>query len=269
MDRNCDEGLEITSEAFHATRIEESGERKATESLVSKEFPLTVILNGQELVTMLCSPKDMDFLAVGFLSSEGFLKSKEDIKRITVDDIRGVVRVETVEDKEIARDVLFKRVISSGCGRGAGFYTAVDTESHKVLSKTTVSASDVFSLVNIFQKSSQGYLATHGVHSAALCDAEAIIISHEDIGRHNAVDKVFGECILKGIATHDRMLVVSGRISSEIMHKVARRDIPIITSVAAPTNQGVKLAEQLGITLIGSVRGKKMLIYSNDWRVVQ
>ena len=180
---------------------------------------------------------------------------------------RGVVRVEAQENQEVQPDMLFKRIISSGCGRGAGFYAAVDAESHKVLSQMTVRHPHIFDLVSCFQKSSPGYVATHGVHSAALCDDNRILVFHEDIGRHNAVDKVFGECILKDIPTQDRILVVSGRISSEILHKVSRRDIPIIVSVSAPTNLGVKLAEQLGITLVGSVRGKKMMVYTNDWRI--
>jgi len=131
-----------------------------------------------------------------------------------------------------------------------------------------MSAHDVFTLVSDFQHRSQVYRATGGVHSAALCDTKSILVFSEDIGRHNAIDKIFGECILKDIPTDDRMIITSGRISSEILLKVAKRNIPIIISKSAPTDLGVKLASNLGVTLLGFVRGKKINAYTNNWRIV-
>ena len=242
-------------------------DKSSIEEAVAKEFPVTIILNDQELVTLLCSPKNLEYLAVGFLSSEGFLNSKDEIKKIVVDDQRGVVRLETVGDKGLAQDVLFKRLITSGCGRGASFYSAADAASQKVESQMKISADAVFALVREFQHGSEVYLATHGVHSAALCDGKSILIFSEDIGRHNAIDKIFGKCLLEDIPTEDRVVITSGRISSEILHKVVKRSIPIIISISAPTNLGVKVADTLGITLIGSVRGKRMNVYTNEWRI--
>ena len=111
-------------------------------------------------------------------------------------------------------------------------------------------------------------MATHGVHSAALCDTENILVFSEDIGRHNAIDKIFGKCLLEDIPTDDRVIITSGRISSEILHKVAKKGIPIIISISVPTNLGVRIADSLGITLIGSVRVKKINVYTNDWRIM-
>ncbi|MCK5434113.1 MAG: formate dehydrogenase accessory sulfurtransferase FdhD, partial [Dehalococcoidales bacterium] len=107
-----------------------------------------------------------------------------------------------------------------------------------------------------------------GVHSAALCDTKNIILFSEDIGRHNAIDKIFGECMLTDLPTEDRLIITSGRISSEILFKVAKRNIPILISKSAPTNLGVKLAADFGITLIGFARGKRMNVYTDSWRVV-
>ena len=259
--------MENEIERFPIMRLTKEG-RSSIEEEVAREFPVTIILNGQELVTLLCSPKDLRYLAVGFLSSEGLLKSKDEIKKIAVDDQRGVVRLETVEDKGLAQDVLFKRLITSAGGRGASFYSAADATSQKVESQMEISADEVFTLVNEFQHGSEVYLATHGVHSAALCDRKSILVFNEDIGRHNAIDKIFGKCLLEDIPTDDRVVITSGRISSEILHKVAKRSIPIIISIAVPTNQGIRIADNLGITLIGSVRGKRMNVYTNDWRVV-
>ncbi len=253
-------------ERFPVLRLtKESGSN--IEEVFAREFPVTIILNNQELVTMLCSPVNLEYLAVGFLASEGLIQNKDEIKKILVDDDRGVVRVETVEAKELAQDILFKRIISSGCGRGASFYSAADAASQKVESQTEISTDEVFALVNEFQHSSEVYLATGGVHSAALCDRKSILVFSEDIGRHNAIDKIFGECLLKDIPTDDRIVITSGRISSEILHKVAKRNIPIIISISAPTNLGVKIADNLGVTLISSVRGKRMNVCTNDWRI--
>jgi FdhD protein len=237
------------------------------EAAVARELPLTIILNDQELVTLLCSPENLQYLAIGYLASEGLVNSKDEIKKVTVDDQRGVVRVVTEDTKEFANELMFKRVISSGCGRGASFYSAADVSSQKVDSQMKMSADEVFALVNEFQHCSKLYLATHGVHSAALCDRESILVFSEDIGRHNAIDKIFGECLLEDIPTDNRAVITTGRITSEILHKVAKRGIPIIISISAPTNLGVRIADTLGITLIASARGKRMNVYTGDWRL--
>jgi FdhD protein len=255
-------------ERFPILRLTREGEG-SIEEVVAREFPVTLILNDQELVTLLCSPADLKYLAVGFLYSEGLLESKDEIKKILVDDERGVVRVETVEEKELPQDVLFKRIISTGCGRGASFYSTADAASQKVESLMEISTDEVFALVNEFQHGSHLYLTTHGVHSAALCDRKSILVFGEDIGRHNAIDKIFGKCLLEDIPTDNRVIITSGRITSEILHKVAKRGIPILISISAPTDLGVRIADSLGITLIASVRGKKMNVYTNDWRVVR
>jgi len=249
-------------------RVTEQG-RSEEEDTITTEFALTIILNNQELVTLLCSPKDLKYLAIGFLSSEGLLKGKDEIKKIVVDDQRGVVRVETEEDKGSESQLIFKRLITSGCGRGASFYSDAEVKNQaKVESQIRVSSNEVFALVKEFQHRSQVYQATGGVHSAALCDTKNILVFSEDIGRHNAIDKIFGECMLTDLPTKDRITITSGRISSEILLKVARRNIPLLISKSAPTNLGVRLAADLGVTLIGFARGKRMNVYANSWRVL-
>ncbi len=254
-------------ERFSILRVTEEG-KKDTEDIITKELPLTIILNNKELVTLLCSPVNLKYLAIGFLFSEGLLKSKDEIKKIIVDDRTGVVRVETADDKGFINELVSKRLITSGCGRGASFYRMADVQGQaKIQSQLRISAHEVFDLVNKFQHRSQVYRATGGVHSAALCNTKGILTFNEDIGRHNAIDKVFGECILTDIPTDDCMIITSGRITSEILLKVAKRKIPIIISISAPTNLGVRSADDLGITLIGFVRGKRMNVYTNGWRV--
>jgi FdhD protein len=121
--------------------------------------------------------------------------------------------------------------------------------------------------VNKFQHHSQVYRATRGVHSAALCDKRDILVFYEDIGRHNAIDKIFGQCILNDLATDGHIIITSGRVSSEILLKVARRNVPIIVSKSVPTSLGVRLADDLGVTLVGFVRGKRMNVYTHAGRI--
>ncbi|MDP3880149.1 MAG: formate dehydrogenase accessory sulfurtransferase FdhD [Dehalococcoidales bacterium] len=261
--------IENAVEKFSIVRLSrEDSNRTSVEETVARESALTIILNNQELVTILCSPANLKALAVGFLYSEGLLDSKDEIKKLLVDERRGLVRIETTEDKGFTQEVLSKRMLTSGCGAGTTFFRAVDAAIPKVESQLKISADEIFALVNEFQHGSQLYLATHGVHSAALCDTKNILVFGEDIGRHNAIDKIFGQCFLEDIPTDNRIVITSGRISSEILNKVAKRVIPIIISISAPTSLGVKVSDSLGITMVGSVRGRKMNVYTNDWRVI-
>ncbi|OGO19922.1 MAG: formate dehydrogenase family accessory protein FdhD [Chloroflexi bacterium RBG_16_50_9] len=261
--------IERAGEAERFSILRLSRESKdGIEKMVARERPFTIILNDNELVTLLSSPVELKYLAVGFLYSEGLIQSRDDIKKVTVDDQRGVARVETVNPTEIEEGVVFKRIISSGCGRGASFYSAADTVIEKVDSSMELSVDEVFILVAQFQRRSELYAATGAVHSAALCDHKDILIFSEDIGRHNAIDKIFGRCLLDNIPAKNRIIVTSGRITSEIMHKVAKRGIPVLISVSAPTDLAVKTADVLGITLVASVRGKKMDIYTGNERIV-
>lgn len=237
------------------------------EDIVVREFPMTIMFNDRELVTLLCTPGNLKNLAVGFLFSEGFIESKDEIRNVTINDGTGVVRVETEGGDELAREALFSRLITSGCGRGASFYSATDVVGQRVESLLKITARNILALARKFQHQSETYRATGGVHAAALCDSADILVFDEDIGRHNAMDKVFGECLLKDIPTDDRLVITSGRISSEILLKVSKRNIPILVSKSAPTNLGVKLANDLGITLVGFVRGKRANVYTNGWRV--
>jgi FdhD protein len=259
--------MDNDTEKLAVLKLTETGS-SSIEDVVAKESPLTIILNNREVVTLLCSPANLRYLAVGFLFSEGLLKSKDEIRKTLVDDRRGVVRVETEGDEEFAPDALFKRFITSGCGRGASFYSAIDAQDQvKVESGLKISTLEILALVHEFQHRSQVYRSTGGVHSAALCDISDILVFNEDIGRHNAVDKIFGACILDNIATDDHILITSGRISSEILLKIARRNVPVIVSKSAPTNLGVKLANDLGVTLVGFVRGKRMNVYTHNERI--
>ncbi|MFZ4437081.1 MAG: formate dehydrogenase accessory sulfurtransferase FdhD [Syntrophales bacterium] len=234
----------------------------------AREFPLTIMLNGEQLVTVLCSPGDLEALAVGFLYSEGMIRAKEEIIGMSLDGELGIVRIRTAEDKTQDGKLFMKRVLTTGCGRGMAFYSFADIDrKNKVLSDMRVTPAEVLALSKRFQGSSEIYRTTHGVHSAALCDTREILVFAEDIGRHNAVDKVIGRCLREEISVADRMLMTSGRISSEILFKTAGSNIPVLISKSAPTDMGVELARELGITLIAFVRGGGMNVYAGEERI--
>src|SRR5512136_3464265 len=256
------------AERFPVIRIAEGACNNAEDAVV-KEAPLTIVLDNQELVTMLCSPMDLKHLAVGFLFSEGFLKSKEEIKKVVVDDRKSIAWVETREGKGADAGILSKRLITSGCGKGASFYSLADAQvGMKIQSRFQMLAKDVVALVDEFQHGSELHKVTRGVHSAALCDAQKIVMFADDIGRHNAIDKIIGRCILTDVPAESHGLIFSGRISSEMLLKAARRGTPVLISVASPTNVAVRMANDMGMTVVGMVRGKRMNIYSGDWRIV-
>ena len=234
---------------------------------VAREFMATVFLNGKELATLVCSPRELDFLTYGFLVSEGVIGDMEEIRDIVIDETRGVINIETGAEVTARARNFSPRLITSGCGGNATFYHTDDAALPRVESQLTVAPKQLFQLVKDFQRRSETYLATHGVHSAALCDSEDFLAFCEDIGRHNAIDKLFGKCLAQGISTADRLVLTSGRVSLEILHKVVRRGIPVLVSVASPISLGIKLAEALGVTLVGSARGGKLIVYTHAWRV--
>jgi len=256
------------TEEIPVLRITSDGKEDALDVVV-RELPLTIFLNGKELVTTLCSPIDLEYLVVGILASEGLLGSKDEINSLKIDDEAGVAYVETRGKREMTGGQLFKPLVASAGGKGASSYKMSDIEEKdRVISQATISAGEVSALLDDFLHHSSAYQATRGVHSAALCNNKGILIFHDDIGRHNAIDKVFGQCLLDGILLDDRIVITSGRISSEILLKVARRKVPILISKSAPTNLGVSLANNLGVTIIHFIKGKGMSVYSHGWRVI-
>ena len=247
-------------------RVDRNG-RRDQEDLVIREHALTITLNDRQFVTMLCSPSDLEALGMGFLLSEGLIKSSEDVESFSLSDDSNEFKV-YVRGDILSEELFAKRAITSGCGRGSMFYNVLDALDFQAVSADAkVSAQSITQLTNEVQSMSDLFRSTGGAHAAALCEEDRVLIFKEDIGRHNAVDKVFGECLVKGIEAHGKILLTSGRISSEILLKAVRRGIAIVASRSAPTSLAVQFAEKEGIALVGFVRGRRMNIYSNAYRI--
>lgn len=247
----------------------ENGTVSSIDDMVVKEYALTIMLDGEELITLLCTPSSLDCLATGFLLSESIIKSRDDIKKIRIDEEKGIADVITYGTSIIAKKLQGKRTMTTGCGKGTSFYNAMDSLScRKVSGAVELGAQAILDLMKDFGKRSELFLNTGGVHSVALCEASGIILFHEDVGRHNAMDKIIGEAAIKDIGMSDKIVLTSGRVSSEMLIKAAKSGIPIIVSRSAPTDLTVELAGQLGITVIGFARGYRMNIYSIPERII-
>jgi FdhD protein len=243
-------------------------QREELTDLVTVEAPVTIYLNGRELVTLLCTPEKIDLLALGFLRSEGLISSIDDLAALRVRQDEGIVDVDLKSKTGLAEKLYGKRTITSGCGKGTVFFNVLDSlRSSPLEGRLEISAGKILFLMDSLQEKAELFKATGGVHSAALADQEKILFFSEDIGRHNAIDKIVGECLQAGMVTDDKIIVTSGRLSSEVLLKAAKLKIQLLISRAAPTSLCVELAEHLNITLAGFVRGRRINIYSHRWRI--
>lgn len=242
---------------------------ETTEDTVIVEYPFTIFLNEEEFITLLCSPMGLDYLSVGFLVSEGIIKSKEQIKKIYIDEEKGHGYVE-LKNKSILAEKLFgKRTITTGCGKGTVFYNVLDSLGAQSIENTLVlSAEEILKLSGQLNGMSHLFKETGGVHACSLCDKGEILLFHEDVGRHNALDKIIGEAFLKDMNLEDKLLITTGRISSEMIIKTSKRKIPMIVSRSAPTNLSVSIAKTLNITLIGFARGRRLNIYNGEKNIL-
>jgi FdhD protein len=239
------------------------------EDVIVSEYPLTTIVNGEEFATMVCSPDDLDELVIGFLASEGVIRFQSDIKQMSIDENRGFAYIDLHVKQPVSQQYFSKRFIGSCCGKSRQFYLHNDVKTAKtVMSNTKVSVKQCFHLMKTMQNGSITFQQTGGVHNAALCTANEMIVSRSDIGRHNALDKIYGHCLLQKIPVRDKILAFSGRVSSEVLLKVSKIGVGILLSKSAPTDLALKLAEDLNITVVRFIRGDKLNVYTHPERIL-
>lgn len=240
-------------------RFSEGGWLKTSVS-VPGEMALTIYVNAQELVTILCTPTKLTPLVLGFLYSEGMIKSVKDVAsmRVCEEESLADVKLSTSDYKSPTR-----RTLTSGCGRGVAF----TSQAQKVSSNLVVTPTEVLSLMKQLQEQSELYRICGGVHTSALADIKNLLVVAEDIGRHNTLDRIQGECLLRGLTTKDRLLLSTGRLSSEMVLKAAKMETPIVVSRSSPTERAISLARDLGITVVGYARASRLSVYSHSERI--
>lgn len=234
--------------------------REETEDLIAVEKRISISVNGKNLLNLYCTPLMIRELVVGIINNEGLISGEWCLDRMNI-EYGEEIKVDISSEGHVREGA---RTITSGCAGGVSMSGKMP---EKILDDAVFAADTIRKLFREFQKRSEVYKITGGVHSAAIADSENILAFAEDIGRHNAVDKVTGYCIIENISFKGRMLLVSGRISSDIVLKSARCGIIVIVSRAAPTSLAVEISEKTGITLVGFMRGERMNVYSEKQRI--
>lgn len=246
----------------HIVRYENGKLIETTDHYVT-EFPLTIMVNREEFATVICSPNHMEELVLGFLASEGAILKNDDLKSIQIDDSKGFAHVELSKSLNDRFEYSTKRMIASCCGKSREFYFHNDAAIAKTsMSKIKLAPQQVLNMMTRLQSASKIFKQTGGLHNAAISDGETFFEHRQDIGRHNALDKLYGYCIQHHIPVRDKVLIFSGRISSEILIKAAKIGVGVILSKSAPTTLAVTLANDLNITAIGFIRDGNFNVYS-------
>jgi len=252
----------------HTAHLWRDGVLSRVEVPVVREIPVNLRLNGRDIITLLASDDALDYLAAGFLKAEGFVSRREDILAIRVDPAGVTVDVEATGVDPLAEKLLERRAVTSGCGKGTTFTHALDAlQARPAPPGPRASAGQIRRLMHGLLRGSELYREAGGVHSAALATTGEIVIFRDDIGRHNAVDKIHGECFLRDIPVEDKILLTTGRISSEILVKAAKLGVAVLVSRSSPTDLALELAGRTGISVVGQVRGGGLTIYSGEERV--
>src|SRR5438876_3760658 len=226
---------------------------------VVREQPLTVYVNGERFLTLLCSPFDLEPLVLGYLWMEKVIAGVEEVGALEVSEVDGRADVTLTHPVTLPTE----RILTSGCGGGITF--RIDHRLFPRLhSSLRVRPADLANgMKQLFQAATQ-YQRSRGIHGAALSDGTRLLVVAEDVGRHNAVDKVKGQALLEGIPTADRILLSTGRVSSEMLLKAARMGVPVVASRTSPTEMAVALAEQLNVTVCGYVRPDGLNLYAGE-----
>ena len=242
---------------FHHGWQEEEGE-------VIEESSLTIFLNGKELVTIMGTPLNQDWLAVGFLKNEGIISGIDEIEDLQVTPDGCCIDVWVDRDVELPS----QKILTSGCGGGLT-YEDRKIGIEPVQSKIQTSPEIILGAFNLLQNKESLYARARGIHAAGLLDLSSgeMIKVAEDIGRHNSIDKLHGICLLERTPTSDKGLLTTGRISSEMLRKGAIMGCPVIASRTSPTSLAIDLAQGWNITLVGYARHGKLRVYCNPERL--
>jgi FdhD protein len=245
--------------------VDQTGARADTRVIV--ERPLTIFLNRQEVVTAMTIGDYPDHLAVGFLLNQNMLQPDDVVTGCDYDEDLGVVIVRTERETDY-EEKMKKRVQTSGCAQGTVFGDLMDVIETAQLPRTEFRTSWLYSLTQKINTTPSLYLEAGAIHGCVLCERDRPLLYMEDVGRHNAIDKIAGYMFANKISPADKIFYTTGRLTSEMVIKTVRMGIPVLVSRSGFTAWGVELAQKAGLTLIGRARGKRFLALSGEDRIV-
>jgi FdhD protein len=238
------------------------------ETSVTVERPLTLYLNGQEIVTMMTILDRPEDLALGYLLNQGMLRRDDAVTGVEYDDDLQVVVVRT-ERRTDFEEKLKKKTLTSGCAQGTAFGDLLEDFSQARLpASATIRTSWLYRLLHRINTLPTLYLEAGAIHGCALCQEDRPLVYMEDVGRHNAVDKIAGWMFRAGCDPADKIFYTTGRLTSEMVIKTVRMGIPILLSRSGFTAWGVELAQEVGLTLIGRCKGKRFVALAGEHRIV-
>ncbi|PNU21051.1 formate dehydrogenase family accessory protein FdhD [Geothermobacter hydrogeniphilus] len=235
------------------------GRREEAARRVVEEFPLRLRVNDHDLATLVCSPHQLNYLVAGFLRLQGFIDSLDDII------IMGVCQADAQAELRLKREIpgQLRPILTSGCGTGITFNLPQSILRSSAALSRSYRTADVFHVMRELNDRAEHYRNHGGIHSAAIGDSDGLRLYAEDIGRHNTLDRLAGEALFRNLDLQNKLLVTSGRISTEMVAKAARLGVGLLASRTSPTDKAIDLCEQAGITLIGYLRGDRMEIFSH------
>ena len=246
--------------------VDQNGD--VAETSVVVERPLTLFLNKQEIVTMMTIGDYPDYLAVGYLINQNMLANEDEILGIDYDEEIEVVVVRTNRETDF-EDKLRKKTLTSGCAQGTAFGDLMEKFEDTTLSQDAIlKTSWLYALTKTINTTPSLYLEAGAIHGCVLAEGENPLLYMEDVGRHNAIDKIAGYMALKGIMPANKIFYTTGRLTSEMVIKTVQMGIPILVSRSGFTVWGVELARQAGLTLIGRARGRRFVALSGENRIV-
>ena len=246
--------------------INENGEK--VELRVVTETPLTLYLNSQEIVTMMTIGDHPDLLGIGYLVNQNMLNPDDPVSGVDYDEELGIVVVRT-ETETRFEEKMKKRVRTSGCAQGTVFGDVIDAfDDIKLSDSAILKTSWLGTLMHKINTTPSLYLEAGAIHGCVLCEGDTPLVYMEDVGRHNAVDKIAGWMAVNKIDPSNKIFYTTGRLTSEMVIKTVMMGIPILVSRSGFTAWGVDLARQSGLTLIGRARGKRFTVLAGEDRVV-
>ena len=239
-----------------------------TEISVVEERPLTIYLNRQEIVTAMTIGDYPEYLALGFLRNQGMLRADDVVTGVDYDDEIETVVVRTLRETSYEEKVQ-KKTRTSGCAVGTVFGDMMEGLEGLSLPQAEVRTSWLYALAKEINTTPSLYLEAGAIHGTVLCERDKPLVYMEDVGRHNAVDKISGFMFQHGLGAEDKILYTTGRLTSEMVIKTALMGIPVLASRSGFTAWGVEIARQVGLTLIGRMRGQRFVCLSGEERLVR
>lgn len=241
---------------------------KVSEISVVEERPLTIYLNSQEIVTAMTIGDYPEYLALGFLRNQGMLGDYSDVVAVQYDEETETVVVRT-KSQTSYEEKLKKKTRTSGCAVGTVFGDMMEGLEGLELPQVEVRTSWLYALSNVINRTPSLYLEAGAIHGTVLCKQDKPLVYMEDVGRHNAVDKIAGWMLAEGESAADKMLYTTGRLTSEMVIKTAMMGIPVLVSRSGFTAWGVEIARDIGLTLIGRMRGQRFMCLAGDDRLIR